>query len=180
MAEQLDPLLQCITELRFAMKTAHWNIRGENFIGVHKLFDKVEGSLNEHLDQIGERLKVLGGMPRLSVRAMTTPMHEELPSSTNGEELVAAVLKLLMIHNAHLTYAARVADKIVDLPSMDLLIKQSSTIEHYCYILGQHLPPQVMATIVGDAQAYIKAAPRTAEKAKSAAPSNEPTNEPSA
>lgn len=178
MAEQLEPFLQCITELRFALKTAHWNIRGENFLSIHRELDTVEGTLSVHLDQIGERLKVLGGMPRLSMRTMmVAPMLQEMPASTNIEENLVAILKSLIAHNSWVTYAARTADKIVDLPTMDMLIKQSSEIEQHCYLLGQNLPVQVMTSVVNEVQAAMKALPRIGDKAKPVVEQPVPTND---
>lgn len=170
-ADQLSPLLQCISELRFAARTAHWNLRSPSFVQVHELFDEIETGLAGHLDEIGERLKLLGAMPILSMRAMgSNPMHAELPATTNQDELVGAIIERLMVHDSYVGYAARVAESKVDLATMDMLIKQSGTIEHWLYLLGQHLSVEVLNQVTMAAQQAIKSMPRI-DKAK-------PTQEP--
>ncbi len=166
-AEQLDPLLQCITEIRFAARTAHWNVRSDGFAGVHELFDRIDETFGKHLDEIGERLKVLGGMPSLSMRAMgAMPMYEEMPLSNNMHELVGAMIERIMIHDAYVNYGARVVERIADLATMDMLIKHSGTIQNLLYLLGQHIPSDVLARASAGAQQSIKAMPRGFDKAK--------------
>jgi starvation-inducible DNA-binding protein len=42
-------------------KQAHWNIKGQNFIGLHKLLDDIAEGLVEQVDTIAERVTGLGG-----------------------------------------------------------------------------------------------------------------------
>ena len=167
-ADQLTPLLQCISELRFAARTAHWNLRSPSFVQVHELFDSIETGLAGQLDEIGERLKLLGAMPMLSIRMMgANAMHPELPATTSQDELVGSIIERLMVHDSYIQYAARVAESKVDLATMDMLIKHSGTIEHWLYILGQHLCVEILNQATMNAQQTIKAMPRI-DKAKPA------------
>lgn len=47
--------------LAMALKQAHWNVRGPNFIAIHELFDTVYDNLQGHLDEIAERIQTLDG-----------------------------------------------------------------------------------------------------------------------
>ncbi len=156
-ADQLVPLLQCITEVRFAFHTAHWNLRCPSFLALHNLFDEVEVGLGEQLDEIGERLKLFGAMPQLSLRMMAAnPMYSDMPITTSHDELVGALIERLIMHNACVAFAARFAESKADLTTMDLLIKQSSMIEHWLYLLGQHLAVETLANVTANAQQMVK------------------------
>ena len=49
-------------DLQLQAKQAHWNVKGPTFIALHKLFDEVAEDLEEHVDNIAERLVALGGI----------------------------------------------------------------------------------------------------------------------
>jgi hypothetical protein len=94
-------------------------------------------------------------------------MHPELPATTSQDELVGSIIERLMVHDSYVQYAARVAESKVDLATMDMLIKHSGTIEHWLYILGQHLCVEILNQATMSAQQTIKAMPRI-DKAKPA------------
>ncbi|HET9231082.1 MAG TPA: DNA starvation/stationary phase protection protein Dps [Vitreimonas sp.] len=48
-------------DLRLALKQAHWNVKGPNFIALHEMFDQMQGRVNTFVDDIAERAVTLGG-----------------------------------------------------------------------------------------------------------------------
>src|SRR5574340_313761 len=56
-------------DLQMQMKQAHWNVKGPSFIGLHKLFDKVDEAVESYVDMIAERIVQLGGIAEGTVRA---------------------------------------------------------------------------------------------------------------
>jgi starvation-inducible DNA-binding protein len=54
LSDGLDLLLQT--------KQAHWNVKGTEFIALHKLFDRIHKELREQVDTIAERIVQLGGV----------------------------------------------------------------------------------------------------------------------
>lgn len=61
LAAILNQTLADLTDLKTQAKQAHWNIRGENFISYHKLFDKVAESADGAADTVAERCAQVGG-----------------------------------------------------------------------------------------------------------------------
>src|SRR6476620_12591424 len=49
-------------DLMSQTKFAHWNVKGPNFYQLHKLFDELAEGLEEHVDEIAERVTALGGV----------------------------------------------------------------------------------------------------------------------
>ena len=41
-------------DLQSQIKQAHWNVKGPNFIGLHKLFDEVDEAVESYVDLIAE------------------------------------------------------------------------------------------------------------------------------
>jgi len=58
---QLSPLLADAIALKLQTKQAHWNVKGDNFIALHELFDKIASEVDEAADLIAERMVQLGG-----------------------------------------------------------------------------------------------------------------------
>ena len=53
-------LADCI-DLQTQTKQAHWNVRGPDFIALHKLFDEINEEVEDYVDLIAERAAQLGG-----------------------------------------------------------------------------------------------------------------------
>lgn len=49
-------------DLKLQAKQAHWNLKGENFIALHELFDKVAAEADDYADMLAERIVQLGGI----------------------------------------------------------------------------------------------------------------------
>src|SRR5262245_32526611 len=57
----LNERLADAIDLGAQTKHAHWNVKGPNFIALHELFDKVAENVEEHIDELAERITALGG-----------------------------------------------------------------------------------------------------------------------
>lgn len=57
----LNSSLASTTDLQAQLKQAHWNIKGKEFIALHKLFDELAEAVEEQVDIIAERITSLGG-----------------------------------------------------------------------------------------------------------------------
>lgn len=60
LADSIDLQTQC--------KYAHWNVKGPNFIALHKLFDEVNEDVEEYIDLIAEQIAQLGGVAKGTAR----------------------------------------------------------------------------------------------------------------
>ncbi len=58
----LQQALADSSDLSMQAKTAHWNVKGSDFIQLHKLFDDLYEEMSEHVDTIAERMAALGGV----------------------------------------------------------------------------------------------------------------------
>src|SRR4051812_45691357 len=75
-AKFLNERLADAIDLGAQTKHAHWNVKGPSFIALHELFDKVAENVEEHIDELAERITALGGTARgtLAAAARTTTL----------------------------------------------------------------------------------------------------------
>lgn len=66
------------------IKQAHWNIKGSQFIALHKFFDELAQGLLAYIDMIAERATALGGKVLGTVRMAAASSR----LSPNPQELV--------------------------------------------------------------------------------------------
>src|SRR5437868_9662935 len=62
-----ERLADCI-DLQTQTKQAHWNVKGPNFIALHKLFDEINEAVEDYVDEIAERVVQLGGVAEGTAR----------------------------------------------------------------------------------------------------------------
>ena len=73
----LNQTLACTVDLRSQIKQACWNVKGHDLVLLHALFATMATELDAHTDLVAERLVVLGGVARGTVRTAAT--HSRLP-----------------------------------------------------------------------------------------------------
>jgi starvation-inducible DNA-binding protein len=71
MVALLQKHLGTAIDLSYQAKQAHWNVKGMNFIAVHKLFDELHEASEAFVDLIAERLTGMGGQAQGTVQAAT-------------------------------------------------------------------------------------------------------------
>ena len=73
----LQQTLACTLDLRSQLKQACWNVKGHDLVLLQALFTTMATELDAHTDLVAERLVVLGGVARGTVRTAAT--HSRLP-----------------------------------------------------------------------------------------------------
>jgi starvation-inducible DNA-binding protein len=62
LVENLNEAALTLRNVQLAVKVAHWNVRGPNFVELHELFDQLYGHLEGGVDLLAERAVQLGGV----------------------------------------------------------------------------------------------------------------------
>ncbi len=57
----LNVTMASMTDLYLQLKNAHWNVKGMQFIALHKLFDELAEGTEPQIDDLAERITALGG-----------------------------------------------------------------------------------------------------------------------
>lgn len=127
-------------ELYDQTKVAHWNVKGENFWALHKLFDELAEMIHPFIDSMAERITLLGGFARgtSSQTAAATNIEEFPEGPQDGEtylrELQARYAQLADDSRKHAEAAAE-----DDPTTEDLFIEVSRTADQALYFIEAHL-----------------------------------------
>jgi starvation-inducible DNA-binding protein len=139
--ELLNARLADVIDLQTQMKQAHWNIKGPHFIGLHKLFDEINETVEEYVDMIAERAVQLGGIAKGTSRVVANCSNlPEYPLDiTRGEDHVDAVSTALAAFGKEVRAAIDQADEIKDADTMDLFTEVSRGIDQWLWFVEAHL-----------------------------------------
>lgn len=154
--QQLNQVLADATVLMTHAKFAHWNLKGQEFISLHELFDEVAEVLEGHIDLIAERITALGGqaMGTAGMAAANCTLPPMRSDAVSGYEYVDLVVERMAIHDSALFHAINVATEYGDLDTADMLNEISREVSQYLWFLEAHLQAEPISSIpIGGMQA---------------------------
>lgn len=140
--ENLNQLLADTMTLRDMYKKHHWQVAGPTFYQLHLLFDKHHAEQDELVDQIAERIQLLGGISlAMAADVAETTMIPRLPRGR--EPVPVQISRLLEAHELILKEAhtmAKQATEAGDDGTNDLLVSNViRTNELQVWFLAEHL-----------------------------------------
>lgn len=137
----LNARLADAIDLRLAIKQAHWNVKGENFIALHELFDQIQGRVDTFVDDIAERAVALGGVAHGTLQsAGAGSTLEAYPSDlVGGKAHIEAVADRVAAFGKLARAAIDAADEAGDKDTADLFTSMSRTIDKDLWFLEAHL-----------------------------------------
>jgi len=141
-ATALNQVLADTMTLRDLYKKHHWQVSGPTFYQLHLLFDKHFNEQSELIDEIAERIQMLGGISLAMAADVAEQTHIQRPPR-GREEAPVQIGRLLEAHEIILKevrQAARDAATAGDDGTNDLLISSVlRTNEMQVWFLAQHL-----------------------------------------
>jgi len=137
-------LAECI-DLQTQCKQAHWNVKGPSFIGLHKLFDDINESVEGYVDLIAERIVQLGGIAEGTIGAVegrSTLIDYPLALST-GAEHVAALSDALSGFGRAARLGIEEMQELKDADSADMLTDISRGVDQWLWFVEAHQQAEV-------------------------------------
>jgi starvation-inducible DNA-binding protein len=147
--EKRQEIVQCLNQiladtmsLRDLYKKSHWQVSGPTFYQLHLLYDKHYGEQAELVDQIAERIQILGGISiAMAHDVAETTRIERAPRGR--EEVPVQISRLLEAHEVIIRDSRKIARRAADLGddgSNDLLVSDVlRTNELQVWFLSEHL-----------------------------------------
>lgn len=138
----LSQLLADAIDLHYQCKQAHWNVKGENFISLHELFDKVAGSVEGAVDTIAERIQQLGGesLGTVRVSAKHSRLKEYPLAAVDGKKHVDALSTAIAAFNKNARQSIDDTDALGDAVTADMLTGITSDLDKQLWFVEAHLP----------------------------------------
>ena len=121
-------------------QACHWNAKGPNFIGLHKLTEAQYEELFHAVDELAERLRALDApAPRGLAEMLELANLKDAPASLSTE----AAAKLLAEDNSGLADKAKTiaeaADEAGDLATHDMLVARIDAHQKAAWLLRSHV-----------------------------------------
>ncbi len=138
---ELNARLADAVALSAAIKQAHWNVKGRNFIAVHELFDSVFVNLQVHVDMMAERVQQLDGVAVGTVEkvAKDSSLKPYPTDLTKAEDHITAVCERMRDYGAKVREAIDSTDEAGDADTADLLTAASRTADKDLWFMESHL-----------------------------------------
>jgi starvation-inducible DNA-binding protein len=132
LADAVDLATQC--------KQAHWNVKGPNFIALHELFDDVHEHVQEHVDEIAERVVALGGtaLGTLPVVSKATSLPAYPTDVFDGMAHVEALSRALASFAKAVRAAIDASDEAGDAVTADLFTGVAAEVDKDLWFVEAH------------------------------------------
>jgi starvation-inducible DNA-binding protein len=128
-------------DLRLAVKQAHWNVKGPNFIALHELFDQIQGRVDTFADDIAERSVALAGVVAGTSQAVAKGTNlDAYPTDVIDEKAhLQALADRLGAYGKLAREAINAADEAGDKDTADLFTGVSRQIDKDLWFIEAHL-----------------------------------------
>ena len=121
--------LQTVLEQTFAanfvayyrLHQFHVNVKGREFYQLHKLFKHQYEELQEHIDDLAEKLRTIGGyMPRSLTEVLATSPIADYPIDGSAEDMISQALDTVtsLMDQYHVLRAAADEENYTDISNM--------------------------------------------------------------
>jgi starvation-inducible DNA-binding protein len=137
----LNARLADAIDLSMQAKQAHWNVKGPNFIALHELFDQIAEHVDTHVDELAERITILGGTAQGTLKAVAIntnlkPWPEKIVS---GRQHVEALANALAQFAKATRAAIKESDDLSDEVTADLFNEITAKTDKNLWFVEAHL-----------------------------------------
>ena len=133
-------LTDCL-DFRLAVKQAHWNIKGPNFIAIHELLDQVAARMDGHIDVMAERVVQIGGFANGTLQQVVQGSAlEPYPQGiANQDDHLEALRDRLQQLAGACRAAITETEEAGDADSADIMTGVSRGLDKDLWFLASHL-----------------------------------------
>jgi starvation-inducible DNA-binding protein len=140
-ADLLNERLADLIDLQLQTKQAHWNVKGPTFIALHELFDSIAEELEDHVDDVAERITALGGIAEGTVGAVgkRTTLAAYPLKITAGRDHVDALSTAIALTGKNVRAAIDQCNELGDADAADLFTGISRDLDKKLWFVEAHL-----------------------------------------
>lgn len=137
----LQPVQTASIELFLQLKSAHWNVRGTSFNSVHEVLESASQCVLSFVDDVAERMAVLGGEPRASVQKLAAvPQLADVPAGVRQqEEVIKVTCDRIAFFSNLVRDCIETVERNDDPVSADCCVRALTEVEKHLWKLESHL-----------------------------------------
>jgi len=136
----LNQRLADAIDLQSQCKQAHWNVKGDNFIALHELFDKINEDVEDYVDLIAERSVQLGGTAEGTVRmvAKRSLLSEYSAQGPDWKNHVEALSHALATFGEFARQGIESTNTLNDADTADIFTEISRGVDKWLWMVEAH------------------------------------------
>jgi starvation-inducible DNA-binding protein len=136
----LNQRLADAIDLQSQCKQAHWNVKGDNFIALHELFDKINEDVEDYVDLIAERSVQLGGTAEGTARmvAKRSLLSEYSAQGPDWKNHVEALSHALATFGEFARQGIESTNKLNDADTADIFTEISRGVDKWLWMVEAH------------------------------------------
>jgi len=133
----LNLTLASAADLYAQTKQAHWNVKGPEFIALHKLFDDIAEDVENHIDIIAERITSLGGTTLATIKEITqnTQLREYPVDIFAAKDHLEHLTHNFAILGELSRKNIKATEELTDMGTSDLYIAFSRMLDHNLWFM---------------------------------------------
>ena len=134
----LDKVLADVSVLQVKTRKAHWDVSGPHFFALHKLWDEQYEAMAREIDEIAERVRMLGAFPVATMSGWlerSTLREEPGRIASPSETVVALVLDHEAVIRTMREYAEQCEEKHNDRGTADFFTRFLQAHESMAWML---------------------------------------------
>lgn len=137
----LNASLASTTDLFIQLKQAHWNVKGPQFIALHKLFDDIAEEIENQVDIIAERITSLGGtaLGTLQQAVENTQLRAYPVDIFKAEKHIEHLAHNIAILGELARNNTKECEKLGDMGSSDLYIALGRLLDKNLWFIEAHM-----------------------------------------
>ncbi len=138
MTDLLNARLAGAIDLVLAVKQAHWNTTGNNFIAFHELLDEVADRLRDISDSMAERAVILGGVAKGTLQnvAERSSLDAYPDDILKTGDHIRELKERLMVYGSELRDAINAASEAGDEVTADLFTGACGIVDKDAWFIG--------------------------------------------
>jgi starvation-inducible DNA-binding protein len=144
--EALNTALANANVLLIKTKKAHWDVMGPEFFALHKLWEEQYVTIADYVDELAERVRMLGGIPVATARGFleNSELSERPGRVDTATEAVAALLE---DHETIVRNLRRSCDMVeADVGTVDMMTAMLRGHEKMAWMLRASLQGEALKT----------------------------------
>jgi starvation-inducible DNA-binding protein len=115
----------------------HWFVKGHHFFTLHKTFEELYNEITSHLDEVAERLLIIGEKPLSTLKACleAATIQEATGSEQTEKDMVQSVINDFTKLNTEMAQTIKLAEEAGDDVTADLFIGISESFGKHIWML---------------------------------------------
>jgi starvation-inducible DNA-binding protein len=126
-------------DLYTQVKAAHWNVKGDTFMPLHQMFDKLAEDVEDYNDDIAERAVILGGDAQGTARDAAArsrlPPFDQATTTPRATRFVKVLVDRLDVYLVGLRVSRDFSRKVDDQDTFELLTTTIMAVEKWGWFL---------------------------------------------